>query len=198
MILPEPITASTLIVLAGLSGQCDTNDAAIITKAFIRPTKYHMHVKSSDDLHGAIGTASGGWTTQAEAEFTQDSSGCIYIKRVDVKIYHEPQIHIVKDYAPGTCGHKYVSEHERAHVNINKNMLNRFSEEIKVDLRQTLRSKRGVKHNQNQLFDVVMKRLRVMTEDLTKKLNKMHKQQLDNPQEYARVHALIQENCGGN
>lgn len=198
MILPEPITAPALMLLAGLSGGgCDTHNAAIITKAFIRPTKYHFHVGSSDDLHGAIGTASGEWTTQAKAEFEQDGSGCVYIDRVDVTIKHVPVISMVKDYAPGTCGHRYVAKHERAHVSINKNMLKRFSEEIKIDLRNMLRNTQGVRSgSQGQLFNKVTGRLNTMTQSFVKRLDKMHKSQLDNPQEYARVHNLIRKKCG--
>lgn len=196
MMFPEPMTASALVLLAGMNGGCDTHNAGIVTKALIRPTKYHFHVKSSDDLHGAVGTASGDWSYETKAEYTQDGSGCIYIKRLDVTIKHQPVIHMVKDYAPGTCGHKHVSGHERAHVNINKNMLKRFSEEVKIDLRNMLRNTRGVQGNQNQLFQKVMARLRTLTDNMVERLDKIHKTQLDNPEEYARVSAKIREKCG--
>jgi hypothetical protein len=64
--------------------------------------------------------------------------GCVYIKKVDVKIHVDPTIYVAREYKRGSCKHNEILKHERRHVREDQLIVNKYSKLVADDLKASL------------------------------------------------------------
>ena len=161
--LQVPLAAGLLYMAADVV-KCNVPDAPEI---YVKPQAYatqYNHRYSVEDLTNrgtdtispyprhAI-TKTGG-ITESEIEFRTNMQfqyqsyptlgvGCIYFDRIDVTIQLDPTIYIAKDFAKHTCDYKEVLTHEKKHVTVDKEVLNKYARKIGEALRLSVNNAPG-------------------------------------------------------
>lgn len=65
--------------------------------------------------------------------------GCIHIKSITVKMNFSPTIYVASEFPKGTCEFKDVFSHEKEHVKITREMLNKHAKILGKNLKAALR-----------------------------------------------------------
>lgn len=69
--------------------------------------------------------------------------GCVYFDTINVTIQLDPTIYIAKDYKKRSCRYKEVLQHEKKHVRVDKEVLNKYARKIGEALRLSINNAPG-------------------------------------------------------
>ena len=158
-----PITAGMLVMAADVV-QCNVPDSPrIYVKPKALPTKYNhrstikeLTERGTDTISPypkhAI-TQTGGITAsrvefQTSMQFQHQSYpslgvGCVYFDEINVTIQLDPTIYIARDYQKRSCNYKEVLKHEKKHVRVDKEVLNKYARKIGEALRHSINNAPG-------------------------------------------------------
>lgn len=153
-----PFTAGMLNFVAD-PVKCNLPDAPqIFVKPSSLPTKYN-HRKSIEELSSrqadtispypkhAIVQTGGITASQIEVKTSLNFEhqswrslgvGCVYFDRIDVTIQLDPTIYVAKDYKKRSCHYGEVLKHEKKHVRVDKEVLNKYARKIGEALRLSI------------------------------------------------------------
>lgn len=89
------------------------------------------------------GLMSGNIQLTQQIEFMQEvydhvGYGCVYIKKIDVKIHVDPTIYVASEHKPGSCMRNEILTHERKHVREDQLIVNKYSKLVGDDLKASL------------------------------------------------------------
>ncbi|NQZ15005.1 MAG: hypothetical protein HRT94_09315 [Alphaproteobacteria bacterium] len=89
------------------------------------------------------GLMSGQIQLAQQTEFMQEmydhvGYGCVYIKKIDVKIHIDPTIYIASEYKQGSCKHRQIKKHEKKHVREDQLVVNKYADLVGKDLKAIL------------------------------------------------------------
>ncbi len=158
-----PYTAG-ILTLAADPVKCNLPDAPqIFVKPRALPTKYN-HQKSIEVLSSRQAdtispypkhatTQTGGITAskielKTSLQFEHQSwkhlgVGCVYFDRIDVTVQLDPTIYVAKDFKKRTCKYREVLKHEKQHVRVDKEVLNKYARKIGEALRLSINNAPG-------------------------------------------------------
>lgn len=149
MILPDPLTLGSLIILAA-SGpvSCELPQPVKINVTPKTKAVKYNYSKTLADLHGFMGDTtnpyglhkatitqgymSGGVLVTPQVKimyrtYPQSGRACIWYDSIDVKIEIDPEITIAKEVSQNSCMFRAVKEHEMKHVDTGRVVVNEFS-----------------------------------------------------------------------
>lgn len=130
------------------------------------------------------------WGTQ-----TRERSGasCIWYDTVTVKITLSPTIYIASDYQSDVC-RQAILEHEERHVQVDRDVMNRFAQRLGASLQKAVRAAGAVgPYNVSQQDDMEQKMVTYIQNTIKIEEDAMHTEmralqsQVDSLDEYERV-----------
>ncbi len=91
------------------------------------------------------GVARGGVSTTGQYQFghethTKLGQSCLYVNKVEIVITLDSAIYIASDYPKGTCHYNAVLEHEKKHVAVDRELVNKYSNIIVRAVNNTLKT----------------------------------------------------------
>lgn len=91
------------------------------------------------------GVASGGVSVTGQYEFGQEThtglrQSCLYVNKVEITITLDSTIYIASEYPKGTCHYNAVLEHEKTHVAVDRELVNKYSNIIVKAVNNTLKT----------------------------------------------------------
>jgi hypothetical protein len=98
--------------------------------ALLTPSPYGKGVETHIEglMHGRIGLT-GGYMFSTET-YPERGKVCLYVSKVDVNFAVDPKIYIAREYRPGTCHYNAVLEHEKKHVRVDRDIVNKYTKII--------------------------------------------------------------------
>ena len=107
--------------------------------------------------------------------YEQLDRGCVHIKEVVVKMNFAPTVYVVSEFPKGTCEFNNVLRHEKEHVKITQQMLNKYSKILGKHLKASLKGgysfgpfkTRQIPQAQEKLTDKIAK----IAVDVNKQMN---------------------------
>lgn len=67
------------------------------------------------------------------------NAGCLYVDSVSVQINIKPTIYIARDFAKGGCMYNAIMEHEKKHIEVDREIVNRYKTRIRRGLEESFR-----------------------------------------------------------
>ncbi len=158
----DPITVSSLLILAGQSLSCPTHNATNInviprTEAVkydssmtlkeiqgqrvdtVDPYSFHGKTVTQAYMSGRIGLEQK--VRLEQSVFSRSNAACIWYKTIDVNLYIEPTIVIAKEIYMDPCMRKAVIGHELKHVRVDREIVNKYARLIGQKLMKELKSR---------------------------------------------------------
>ena len=124
-------------------------------------------------------------------------NSCVWFNRVDLVIRLDPVVYVAKEFKPGTCRYDAVRAHEQKHVQVDRDMVNRYQgayvEAVRAALKKTPVAGPAPVAQEPQLQAALAEQVRQAVTALTDRLEaerKQAQQAVDTAQEYDRVAAL--------
>lgn len=143
------------------------------------------------------GTISSNMSTQLQTLTSSDGVACIWISEVIIRLQYHPIVYVSREFAPGTCHHAAVLQHEHKHVSVDRTLLNMFAPELQNAIQKVAQQKGKAGPIQKIQLESVSRVIQKSVED---ELNRMmdnlstvrqaRQAQIDTPQEYMRVQKL--------
>jgi hypothetical protein len=126
------------VIHVGLVAPRPTSD---FSKTMKDLKKFHIDTKNPYGAH--VDTHVGGLTAgtiKVEQKMTLGGArkgdyGCLWVDDVHVTVRLDQRVYIAKDYAPGTCLHNAVWDHEHKHVRVDREMINAYRPVFETALR---------------------------------------------------------------
>lgn len=185
---------------------CKDANPSLSVKTATTRTKYVRTKSAKDltDLHGGggnsiVGGLGGGeigfrTATKFEVSSVGDKA-CVKLKRLEVKFYAKPEIHVASNFSRNSCEYAAVLNHENGHIRILRKFVREYSPKVKQEMMQV--AKRldtaigpipvsNVEKAQKKLQQEFIKELQRINDKIMPVLAK-RQQAFDNPKEYARV-----------
>lgn len=63
---------------------------------------------------------------------------CMYYSKIRIEISLDPRVYIANDYRKGTCLHDSILEHEKKHVDVDRQVVNKYSAIIGEQIRAAI------------------------------------------------------------
>ncbi len=187
---------------------CRDSKPSLSVKTATTRTKYIRTKSAKDltDLHGGgggsivggLGGGEIGFRTETQFEIkSQGNQACVLLKRVEVKFYAKPEIHVASNFGRNSCEYAAVLNHENGHIRILRKFVREYSPKVKrhlIKVAKRLDTAEGpipatnsaVKRAQEKLQNQFIKEMEKLNEKIMPVLAKRQKA-FDNPREYARV-----------
>lgn len=205
--------------LAGGAVKCEPKRTPTVAVTASDIKIHYDHTKSQKQLDGfdidtispydakiqshVGGLMSGEVRISQSLQFMQETypainSGCLFINYLDVKIVLSPTIYISKEYAKGSCMYNAVMEHERKHVELDRQIINKYTGLLIGDLKTYLQ-RTGYKYGPMSIRKIpeaqkaINETLGGFIRQYSKTLNderKRRQQDIDTREEYDRVNNL--------
>lgn len=128
-------------------------------------------------------------------------TGCIHVAKVDVRIHIDPTIYIARDYPKGGCMYNAIMEHEKKHIRVDREIVNKYTGHIVKGLNSALKQI-GFTHGPMSVSQIPAAQEKVNTvlssvtsqyaEYMNQERRKLQ-QQIDTIEEYERVRKLCPE-----
>lgn len=148
------------------------------------------------------GLMKGGIQTQQKMTFgtltnPQTRQICYWHNNMDVYIHIKPTIYVASDFPQGSCMHNAILEHERKHLVVDREIVNKYAALIGQAMRDDI-----TKYNlfgpvplsqQDALQNQIKQRMQNILKNYTTQMSaerRKRQQQIDNLQEYERVNNL--------
>lgn len=138
---------------------------------------------------------------QVQETYKFRGQSCVHIDSVAIIIHSDPVIYIASEYPKGSCEQKAVIDHEKKHVEIDRDIVNNLSKTLERKIRahikqngyvfgpypidQTAKMQRNI---QASIDQIVKDETEIMT-----RTRQARQQALDNADEYERVRLM----CAG-
>lgn len=188
------------------SFRCKDANPSLSVKTATTRTKYIRTKSAKDltDLHGGskgsvvggLGGGEIGFRTASKFEVaTAGDMACVKLKRLEVKFYAKPEIHVASNFGRNSCEYAAVLNHENGHIRILRKFVREYSPKVKkelVKISRRLDTAVGPIHvsqiekAQAKLQKDFIKELEKVNDKIMPVLAKRQKAH-DNPREYARV-----------
>jgi len=151
MPLFDPLVVSSLMVLASNGDVCKMPKPTEITitpstqkvQIVNNQTLAQMQAQKTDTINPhsfngvsvTQGFAQGKIRMEAEVKLDSEAvyggrAGCIWYESINVKFSIDPYIYIAKEVYQDLCMRKAVLDHEMKHVNVDKQVVNKYSREV--------------------------------------------------------------------
>ncbi len=122
---------------------------------------------------------------------------CMYYSQIDVSFHIYPTIYIASEYPRGTCMHNAIRAHELEHVNIDRQIVNRYAQMIGTAIKNEINRQYVYgpvpSSNSSVLQQQVKQRMETIMRkysDAMDKERRQRQQALDSLSEYERVNHL--------
>jgi hypothetical protein len=143
------------------------------------------------------GTIASNMSTQLQTMTAPNGMACIWVSDVQIKLQYDPIVYVSREFAPGTCYHAAVLEHEHKHVAVDRALLNMFAPELQRAIQDVVQTeaRRGPMYKSQldsasrEIQTLVETRLNKMMDNLST-VRQARQAQIDTPQEYIRVQNL--------
>ena len=121
--------------------------------------------------------------------------GCVFLKGVDVKIHLDPTIFIAREFPRGTCMHQAILGHEFEHVEIDRVIINKYTNLIGKAVERVIAQEgstygpmkeRRMVEIQEQVKNSIHKAVLRMNDDLNEERAR-RQQALDSLEEYESI-----------
>lgn len=145
------------------------------------------------------GLMKGGIKTQQKMTFgtltnRQTGQMCMWYDMVDVLIHIQPTIYIASEFPRGTCMHKAIMAHEQKHIQVDREIVNKYAALIGKALKNDI-YKQAVFgpvpiNQQNQLHQTIKGHMQYILQKYISDMSaerKARQQQIDSLPEYERV-----------
>ncbi len=218
--------ATTGVILASSGGGaswCNPNDVPKIeilprtheihydyTKSEAELSQFHIDTKNpygGDVITDVGGLMQGGIKALSSMQIgtlTHSGKGetCMWYKNIKFEIWISPTIYINKKYPKGGCEAKAILGHEHKHVNVDRRVVNKYSELIGQALMKEI--KRRYLYgpvptaNERELQARMEEHIKSIIDRYTAQMNqeRMERQQgVDSLEEYQRVNRIIDYDC---
>lgn len=188
------------VIRVGLLAPQPTSD---FSKTMADLEKFHIDTKNPYGAH--IDTHVGGLTSgtikveqkTALGGVRKGEQGCMWLDNVQVTVRLDQKVYVAKDYAPGTCLHNAVWDHEHKHVRVDREIINKYRPIFENALRQSTvaRTVQGpiptdrVKDMQARMIETLRQVVAQVTEKMESERD-TRQGQVDTKAEYDRVSAL--------
>jgi len=143
------------------------------------------------------GVITSNMSTQLQTLTSSDGLACIWVGQVNVTLRYQPTVYISREFAPGSCYHTAVMNHETKHVATDQILLTDFASQLqqgiqaevaRIGLRGPMPAPQ-LESASRDLQNVMEKRLNILMDQFST-LRETRQMQIDTPQEYARVQSL--------
>lgn len=122
---------------------------------------------------------------------------CMWYSQVAVDIKFDPTIYIAKEFPPGSCRHKAIMGHEMKHVQVDRQMVNKYAALIgkaiqkEIDAKPvygpaSVTQKAALEKQMNMRMEQIMK----SNSNIMDAERSLLQQQIDSIEEYERVNNL--------
>ncbi len=120
--------------------------------------------------------------------------GCVYYDRIDVTLQLDHTIYIAKDYPKRSCHYREVLEHEKKHVKVDKETLNKYSRKIGEALRLSINNAPGRGPYPLERLDMIQRDMQEYVASVVKTQQSLMEeerfraqQKVDSLEEYERI-----------
>ena len=161
--LTMPLAAGLLNLSADVVKCTPPRAPAIYVKPMALPTKYNHRSTVAELSNRGTDTISpypkhaitktGGITSsqiemRTQMQFQLENYetlgiGCVYFDRVEVTLKLDPTVYVARDYSKRSCHYREVLKHEKKHVTIDKQILNKYARKIGEALRLSVNNVPG-------------------------------------------------------
>ena len=123
------------------------------------------------------------------------NTGCLYIDSIKINIHIKPTIYIAREYSKDGCMYKAVMEHEKKHINVDRVIVNKYTNLIihgldtalkKVGYAQGPFSAGRMEAEQKRLQEYTQNVVQAYSTQMTEE-RKTLQQKIDSLEEYERV-----------
>lgn len=146
-------------------------------------------------MRGSISASTSfGWGISTAAPM---AGTCLFVRTIDVKLHIDPTIYIAKEYKRGTCMYDSVMEHEMKHINVDRQIVNKYTYIIIKALDNTFK-KIGYVHGpvnqadqkalETQIGGIAIGVVQKFNDNMNAERDRLQ-QKVDTVAEYARVDA---------
>lgn len=151
------------------------------------------------------GLMKGGIQTEQKMTFgtmtnNDTSEVCYWFNTIDVKIHISPIIYIADKFPKGSCKFNAIMEHEKKHVVVDREIVNKYAVIIGNRLKSEISSARiygpVAKSKESLLGDKMRGKMKEILDDITKQMSaerQQRQQAVDSLEEYERVNNLCKE-----
>ncbi|HCM83361.1 MAG TPA: hypothetical protein PKW15_00065 [Alphaproteobacteria bacterium] len=143
------------------------------------------------------GTISSNMSTQLQTLTSPDGSACIWISEVIIRLQYQPIVYVSREFAPGSCYHAAVLEHEHKHVSVDRALITMFAPELQNAIQNVAATKgRAGPISKVQLESTSRTIQKAIEDELNRMMDNLstvrsaRQAQIDTPQEYMRVQRL--------
>ena len=145
------------------------------------------------------GLMKGGIETQQQMSFgtlTNQTKGqiCFWHDSIDILIHIKPTIYIANEFPTGTCMHNAIMGHEQKHIQVDREMVNKYAaiigQAFQADVAQYRVFGPVPLSNQEAALSQIKTRMQAILKQYTNQMSaerKARQQQIDNLGEYERV-----------
>lgn len=145
------------------------------------------------------GLMKGGIETQQRMSFgtltnSQSRQICIWHDSIDVMLHIKPTIYIANEFPPGTCMHDSIMGHEQKHIQVDREIVNKYAaligQALRNDVAQYAVFGPFPVSNQQAALEQIKSRMQNILRQYTNQMSaerKSRQQQIDNLSEYERV-----------
>ncbi len=158
----DPLTFSTLLVLAGTKLTCPSHEPTkinIIPRTeevkydYSKPLRdiqnYNLDTVDPYAFHGTTVTQAlmrgqielKMKTSFGQAEFQRFGYSCIWYKDITVELFIDPTIIIAKELYNDSCMRKALLEHELKHVRVDREIVNKYAKTMGTKIFEALKSR---------------------------------------------------------
>lgn len=199
------------LLFSPLSAQamtCRDQRPALFFSTATAPTKYvreissqnltQMHGGSSGATVGGLGGGEIGFKTESRFEISQqEGQACLRLKHVSVVFYAKPVIHIASNFNRSSCEYNAVMAHEKKHISTLLKFVREYKPKVHYEVARILESTQTafgplsasqVEAAQQQIQSELGAKIHAYSAHIMPVL-KQRQQEIDSPQEYARVAA---------
>lgn len=143
------------------------------------------------------GTIASNMSTQLQTLTSADGQACIWISEVIIRLQYQPIVYVSREFAPGTCHHAAVLQHEHKHVSVDRALLTMFAPELQNAIQSIIQKEgragpmpKGQMENASRIIQKrVEDELNRMMDSLST-VRQARQAQIDTAQEYSRVQKL--------
>ena len=122
---------------------------------------------------------------------------CIFYDTITVKLKIEPSIYIASEYPPGSCKHNAIKEHELKHINMDRQIVNKYAQIVGRAIKAEIDSRSLYGPISIAQETSIRELMRTRMETILRKVNdqmeterRSRQQAIDNINEYERVNSL--------
>lgn len=128
------------------------------------------------------------------------NAGCLYVHKITVKIHINPTIYIAKDYSKSGCMYHAIMEHEKKHIAVDRDIINKYAPIIESGLKTFLKKNNyaygpfnagDLAGSEQKIRDIIQGKVKQYANKMSDE-RQARQQAVDSLQEYERVRMLCE------